>query len=354
MTVRHARAAFGGIAAAALAAVLVAAPAQAASVRVASAQAVSVGVASAQAVSVGVASAQAVSVRGAPVRAVAPVQSAPRLVTGNDTATAAFQDRLDTSLQRMLDTLVGPGHAVVTTAAELDFSQVESVSTTYTRDPSVGALTERLSSRVYTSGGGTRYESSSTERTNALNSVRESRRNAPGSVKKLNIAVLVDAAAGQNINLVQLRKLVSAAAGVDPARGDVVAVSAVPFPTTAAPTTSAAAADGGTLLSRYALPACGLSGLLLLGLLLALAGRRRSRHRAQMSLENDRLQQARAQLNRRAPIVVEAVTVTAAAVDSKPDTLGRQRTIQQLTSADPDRAAAVLRGWTTPGADGRP
>ncbi|MEU4162469.1 flagellar M-ring protein FliF C-terminal domain-containing protein [Actinoplanes sp. NPDC026670] len=272
------------------------------------------------------------------VLAGAPAPAAPRSVTGNDTATAAFQDRLDTSLQGMLDTLVGPGRAVVTTTAELDFSRVESVSTTYTRDPSVGAKSERLTNRIYTSGG-TRYESSSTERANALNSVRESRRNAPGTVKKLNIAVLIDTAASQNIDLAQLRNLVSTAAGADPGRGDMVAVSALPFQPAEAP---AAIADGATPPSRYALPIAGLSGLLLL--ILALAIRRRRSHRAQMSLANDRLRQARAQLERRPPIAAEAVATPA--TESRPDALNRQHTIQQLTSADPDRAAAVLRGWT--------
>ena len=38
-----------------------------------------------------------------------------------------FRDRLNGALQSMLDAVVGPGRAVVTTAAELDFEQVELV-----------------------------------------------------------------------------------------------------------------------------------------------------------------------------------------------------------------------------------
>src|SRR3954452_11184995 len=37
-----------------------------------------------------------------------------------DSQTVSFQNRLNTSLQNMLDQVVGPGHAVVTTTAELD------------------------------------------------------------------------------------------------------------------------------------------------------------------------------------------------------------------------------------------
>src|SRR3954466_8132740 len=40
---------------------------------------------------------------------------------GNESQTVSFQNRLNASLQNMLDSVVGPGHAVVTTTAELDF-----------------------------------------------------------------------------------------------------------------------------------------------------------------------------------------------------------------------------------------
>jgi flagellar M-ring protein FliF len=55
---------------------------------------------------------------------------------GDDSQTAAFQTRLNTSLQNMLDSVVGPGHAVVTTNAELDYDQTETTTKSYTQDPS--------------------------------------------------------------------------------------------------------------------------------------------------------------------------------------------------------------------------
>jgi flagellar M-ring protein FliF len=279
----------------------------------------------------------AITVLAGPAEAVAP-----RVDSGTAADTVAYQNRLDSALQKMVDAVVGPGRAVVTTNAELDFDQVETVSTTYSRDPSVGALAERLSQRAYAGGGGS-YQSSSTDRTNALNSVRETRRNAPGSVKKLNIAVVVDAAGG-NIDLNQLRKLVSAAAGVDLGRGDVVAVAAMPFRTAA--TVAAAGTEAGVAADRRALwPVAGSGALLLI--LTAAAWRHRAR-RSRIGAGQERLLQARAALETQRPIMAETVTVSAASVDSRHAGVARQRAMAELAAGDPDRAAAVLRGWTGP------
>jgi hypothetical protein len=52
--------------------------------------------------------------------------------------------RLDDALQHMLNTVLGPGRSTVTTNMELDHDQVATSSTTYRRDPSAGALSERI------------------------------------------------------------------------------------------------------------------------------------------------------------------------------------------------------------------
>ena len=53
----------------------------------------------------------------------------------------------------MLDSVVGPGHAVVTTTAELDFDQAETNTETYASDPSVAALSESISREAYNGNG---------------------------------------------------------------------------------------------------------------------------------------------------------------------------------------------------------
>src|SRR4051812_8190296 len=72
--------------------------------------------------------------------------------SGGASEPVAFQNRLNTSLQNMLDSVVGPGHAVVTTTAELDFDQTNTTTKTYTSDPSVAALSESISREAYNNG----------------------------------------------------------------------------------------------------------------------------------------------------------------------------------------------------------
>ncbi|GID29860.1 flagellar M-ring protein FliF C-terminal domain-containing protein [Paractinoplanes brasiliensis] len=79
-----------------------------------------------------------------------------------------------------MSTGLGPGRSTVTSNAELDLDQVTTSSTTYRRDPAAGSLSERISERSYLGdNGGTRYESSSTARVNALDQLHETRHEAP-------------------------------------------------------------------------------------------------------------------------------------------------------------------------------
>ncbi|WP_172890592.1 flagellar M-ring protein FliF C-terminal domain-containing protein [Actinoplanes derwentensis] len=232
--------------------------------------------------------------------------------------TAAYEDRLNGALQKMLDAVVGPGHAVATTAVELDLDRVETVSRRYSRDPSVGALSETLSRTFYTDTSGTRYENTGIVRNNALNQLYETRTTAPGGVKKLSVAVLVDRA----VDVTQLQKLVSAAAGADPARGDTVVVSVVTArPDVTAPLTSATTPAVTWQAGLVVL------GLALLAVLLLMIRRRGDRE--------DRTPVARI-----APYQVEArPVVTAISAPTAP---------VRPSIDDPRRTAALLRGWTDP------
>jgi flagellar M-ring protein FliF len=58
----------------------------------------------------------------------------------------------------------------------------------------------------------------------------------PGTIKRLSVAVLTDSAASADVDAAALQAAISAALGIDAARGDQVSVSSVPF---------ASAPDGG-------------------------------------------------------------------------------------------------------------
>src|SRR3954462_8597587 len=50
---------------------------------------------------------------------------------GTEAQTTAFQNRMNTSLKTMLDSVVGVGHAVVTTTAGMDYDQTQTTTKTY-------------------------------------------------------------------------------------------------------------------------------------------------------------------------------------------------------------------------------
>lgn len=108
----------------------------------------------------------------------------------------------------------------------------------------------------------------------------------PGAVKRQTISVAVNQAAAGGLNLASLTALVTAAAGIDAERGDVVTVEVVPFSTAAADQAAAsleaAKADAeaqkqaeffGTLITAGSI----LLGLLILALVITIVLRRRQK-----------------------------------------------------------------------------
>ncbi len=265
-----------------------------------------------------------------------PVHAAEPAVRGADAQTAAYEARLNDALQTMLDSIVGPGHAVVTSAVEWDLDSVETVRKTYTRDPAVGALSERLSRSYYTDTSGTRYESSSTVRTNALNQWYETRRKAPGDIKRLSIAVAVDRA----VDVAPLRTLVSTAAGADPGRGDAIVVTVMPLHlnTAGAVNTDPAAGALPAVTGQSVLLAAVLV-LLVVILLVAIRRRGRRPHRAPVTPVRPY------RLDDRHPVVAVGADPVPALDRSRADRPGRTRMIGQMAGDDPRRTALVLRDW---------
>ncbi|HET6529346.1 MAG TPA: flagellar basal-body MS-ring/collar protein FliF [Actinoplanes sp.] len=297
--------------------------------------------------------------------------------SGADSETVAFQNRLNVSLQNMLDSVVGPGHAVVTTTAELDFDQTETTTKSYSSDPAVAALSESISREAYngngpgnggvlgpdniqvpngTTDGTGQYENSSSVRNNAVNEINETRRSAPGAVKKLNVAVLLDATTAGTVDSAQVQQLVSVAAGVDPTRGDSVAVAAMPFDTSAAENAQKALAESAaaeaTAKQQSLIKTAGLALVVLILLFLAWrAGRRAKKRKALSPAELAHLEAMQAALEQQRLAELNAAIPTpaiAAAIedDSREE---RQREIEQMVEDQPEEMAALLRGWLAAG-----
>ncbi|MCY1144787.1 flagellar basal-body MS-ring/collar protein FliF [Actinoplanes sp. Pm04-4] len=298
--------------------------------------------------------------------------------SGTEAQTVGFQNRMNSSLQKIVESLVGPGNAVVTTNAVLDFDQTQTQSRTYNADPSVPALSESNTREAYNADGSSaggvlgpdniagpagpsngpgQYENSSSVRNNALNEINETRKNAPGGIKRLNVAVLLNSTVAGTVDPAQVQQLVTAAAGIDATRGDTIAVSAMPFDQSAAKAAQealSASSAAATQAKQMSLIKTGaLGGLVLLLMFLAWRFSRKSKKRRgltpeerkhledmQAALEAQRL----AELNQAIPAqMLEAgMAMDDTNVQAREE---RQREIDQMVKDQPEEMAVLLRGW---------
>ncbi len=310
--------------------------------------------------------------------------------SGRDQATAAYEDRLSGSLQQLLTQVVGPNHAVVQVTADLDFDQTETKSQTYTSDPNTAPLSQSKSDEKYTGTGGANaggvlgqtngttgttggkgtYQSTKDVRDNAVDSVIETRQGAPGKVRKLGVAVLLDSATARKVDMAEVRQLASSAVGLDTTRGDTIAVSAMEFDQTAAQQAKedlAAAQQADQQQQLFSLIKTGagaLGGVLALVVLLLVLRRRGKRRKAAKEEELRKLDAIKAQLERtdvNALAAADTLELTGPATRGElTGALGgpadprehKLKEIEALVDDQPDEVARLIRGWlATKGAD---
>lgn len=183
--------------------------------------------------------------------------------TGSSSKQAAdYQQRTSDSVRAVLDSVVGPGNATVAVAADVTGESAQQRSETFTAAADVPALSESTKTEKFTgTGGGAAgvlgpdniavpggtngngsFDSTNATKNNAVNKVTEDRIIPQGAVKRQTISVAINQAAAGGVNLNSVRALVTAAAGIDPARGDVVTVEMLPFSTAAADNAAASLA----------------------------------------------------------------------------------------------------------------
>ena len=224
--------------------------------------------------------------------------SSPDLATGggaNDLATE-YESAMAANLQRVLDTVVGTGNGVATVSAQLDTDTTESTTERFVAEEGTPPLSETTNTETYNGAGGlneagvlgpdniavpngalggdSAYGSESRTVNNAVGKVTEFTVAAPGTVERLSVSVVVDAEAGGAIDLPALEQTLAAAAGLDPARGDVIQVGRMPFDATAAEAAAAELAAAEEVRAQAAtqdlIRTAVLGGLILLALLVAL------------------------------------------------------------------------------------
>jgi flagellar M-ring protein FliF len=288
-----------------------------------------------------------------------------------DTQRRAVADATAAAVQSMLDKVVGPGKAVVRVDADLNFDQQVIDRQQYVPTTGNPALTSSKTTEKYTGAGGTPvggvlgpdniggttagsgkndYTKEEDSRTNAVGTLKEQTTTAPGQVKRLSVAVLLDAKSAGNVNFSEMSSLVSAAAGLDPKRGDVVQVSQMAFDTTAAAAAQKelekAAADKSRAEMVSLGKTIGLGVLLVLALLIGLKRSRRGASPEPREIEVYRVPTAPAPVDS----LLEAAEARAALATPQidPVTDGRARAreaVGTMARERPEDMARLLRGW---------
>jgi flagellar M-ring protein FliF len=222
----------------------------------------------------------------------------------SDQQTQAFEDAKSAAVQKLLDGFLGPGKAVVRVNAELNYDSVDTVAESYLPQTSISPLVEATSSEslgmynggvggalgqafpsltpgVAAGGSGTYLKVQGT-RNNAVGKATSHTVGAPGSIKRLTVAVALDSTSVTSAQADQVQGLVENAVGAvtGQPRNDKVQVTPMAFDTTA----SAAAAkelkdaQAAQRTAQY-LDLGKKAGLALLAVIVAVVMMRRSKRR---------------------------------------------------------------------------
>jgi len=158
----------------------------------------------------------------------------------------AYEKELEKRIQQMLERIFGPGKAVAMVTADLDFDRQEVNTVTPQPGPVVSEQTITESGTAPQAGGlpgttgnlpgypaqvapaGEGYSRNETIRNYQPGSRQEKVISAPGKLRRLSVAVAVDAPVSPGVEQ-QVAEVVGAATGLNPARGDQLSVSTLAF-----------------------------------------------------------------------------------------------------------------------------
>ncbi len=292
--------------------------------------------------------------------------------------TAEFESRVTSDLQDLLDTVVGPGKAVATVSAALDFDASEATTERFLApEDGVLPLSETTEGETYSGAGGageagvlgpdnivvpnlpapgdaadSSYSSASKTVNNAVGKVTERVVSAPGTVERLSVSVVVDRDAVARTDMLALQDTVSAAVGLDAARGDVVSVTQLPFTLgdadAVAAELEAAAEQAKAAEQKDLLWNAVLAGLVLLVVVITLlmgARRKRRAEPADLGLyapvdeEPAALPAIPAPRVEAPPLAIDAEAAQLASLTSQRDE------VIDLVDREPAEVAELLRSW---------
>ena len=286
-----------------------------------------------------------------------------------DEQTAKFEDRVSGAAQRVLDQVLGPGRSVVRVNAELNFDTKDTTSESYVAPtPTTPPLSESTTTEQYSGAGagaggalgqtlpslqpnagstaGGSYAKTSRTVNNSVGKVVDRTKAAPGAVRRMTVAVVLDSKTTGQLNPQQVQALVGNAVGFNTGRGDTVQVESVPFDTTAAEAAQAEIAAAEKAERTQGFVDLGKRvGLWLLGLLVVLFLLKRWRRR-----DDETTVEATARNLPAEGVVIppELEPVRVPALTAPPADLDHEQVREEvaaLVENQPEDVAAMLQGW---------
>ncbi|MBG0740290.1 flagellar M-ring protein FliF [Paeniglutamicibacter antarcticus] len=296
-------------------------------------------------------------------------------VGGADKQGTDYEKRISAAVQTMLDRVAGPGNATVAVAADMSQQSGQKVQESFTQPENAPALNESKTAESSTGSGagaagvlgadstapadgskGT-FTSDKTTKNNAINKTTETTTIPAGAVTRQTVSVAVNKATADGLDMSTLRDLVSSAAGINVARGDVVTVAALPFNTAGAADAKAALdaakveADAQRTAETWKTIIIVASILLLIALALllyAMKNRRQSRQPIDLGERLDPMAlldpATTSMALPPAPVAPLAVREIPRLPDTGPDDLdGKRARIDSLATHEPEKTAGYLR-----------
>ena len=267
-----------------------------------------------------------------------------------------YERELESRIKNMLAGILGPNQAVAMVTAELDFSQRQ-ITTSTAANPDNVKVSEHTVTETGTgtgalgvpgtAGGNVTYpleagggQSSYSRQENTVNYQVSTRQEtvvqAPGTVKRLSAAVVVNEASGP-VDVQRVREAVAAAIGFDPARGDQISVSGMAFDDSYQRKIQEEMAKAEERAKKketyqsYALLGGAVLGALLLLALLLLARRRRAAERVEEEAVPG-------------PAAYVPVRAVEAGAEIPPEE-DRQKKVKDLARERPSDVAEIIKVW---------
>jgi flagellar M-ring protein FliF len=294
-------------------------------------------------------------------------------VSGRSEVIGSFESEMAASITALLVRTTGAGKVAVTVNAALDLDEVQSTSENYgsivAGDTGTEVMNNNVSTEIYGPAAATSnqtgilgpdgavvtpaapaapltdsgYQKGDQQRTYALDRVVETVTKMPGAIQRLSVAVLVDDTAVSAAQAAEIEKVVAAAAGIDPTRGDAVIVSRVPFDVSgAAEATALSAASDKTAKSAQTMELIrtGVVALVvIIALFLAYRSAKRARRVTSIPIQVG-------QITARRDAMPELEGAPGAILAERQDPMSE---LGEVANRRPDEVARVLRAWLAEG-----